>query len=278
MRTTEARVRDRLRRAAGSILIAIALFSVTLGLVVVTSGEGPSAPPAPSPLDPAAHAADDVEYVFSSIAAHVSGGASSQSFRYLTDFLPNVQADRGDARPPQEWFPTVGVIVGEVHNVTAGRAYDVRDDVDDQVQVPFDSDAADWRSVHFDLEVVESFDRSVPLGTQRVGVAIPGGTSAERFMQGLREIGSAVFALEQDSPVFAYDTGRVGIVGDGLLIIPVRANGTLAVPAMEAHDATELLTRSQTLAALRTMAAGKGGVVTVQRQSTSEAVVAERQG
>lgn len=113
------------------------------------------------------------------------------------------------------------VVVGSIADVGRGRAVDQGEE---QVEVDWDDEAVDFRSIHFDVVVDEVIgDGSGVAVGDRVPVGLTVGTDIDPGLvaDGLRELGERVLVFLVDSAVFAYDPGRRGVALDGGLLATV---------------------------------------------------------
>jgi hypothetical protein len=181
-------------------------------------------------------------------------------YRSADEVLGNVRYVQGDS--PARAL-TDAVIVGAIRDVTPGYGFAdpstgaEGEMVGDAVRVPFDSPEALWRTVHLTIDVDEVVSGHIPNGSRqiRVGLAI-GNINADegQITEGLAALGSTVWFLRNDSPVFAYDSTLYSDLEDGRLIAPVASDGSLLFPMLEEGDPAEVALRGTTLSQLRAAA------------------------
>lgn len=176
----------------------------------------------------------------------------------ITDLLPNVRYD--GPRGPQ---PVADVVVrGKVASVEPGRAYHSPNDGNpDGAEIDFHDPRVEWRTVTLHVDVIETLGPGEDVGSRvKVGLALAGAMTVEAVRAGFGVIDSAIFFLQKDSPVFAYDESLYADVLDGAFITEVRDDGVLRLPGFERVTRTprftdeKLLSRAATIGALRSEA------------------------
>jgi hypothetical protein len=171
----------------------------------------------------------------------------------LIDYLPNVSTEGAPEVPVLDT-----VVVGEVVDAEEGTAFKLPEGEppegapnDGQTEVPFDSDEADWQTIHATVKVSQDLGED-PQESDfvTVGFAIDPSIDAALFMEGLRSLGPAVFFASSDNAVFDYDETVNGVDGQGTMVATVGQDGTLALPFMTDALAEEFLADSPDLDAL----------------------------
>jgi hypothetical protein len=179
----------------------------------------------------------------------------------ITALLPNVIYKRdGQAKTAAD-----RVLNGKVVAVEPGRAFDDFDegpgaeqtkDTPRHQELDFDDPAADWRTVHLTVDVLEQIGHSSDTSeTVRVGLAV-GGSNIARLRKELTGARSYVFFLQRNSAVFAYDRTIYATARDGTLLTEVHDDCTLSLPRLDGNDAEEArwLSRARTLGQLKAAA------------------------
>ena len=184
---------------------------------------------------------------------HAAAGRT-RVYDSLDDLLGNTRYRFGtaDRRPL-----TLAVVAGRFESAAPGRAFTVPgDDAPGGQATDFDDDNALWKTVEgvFVVDHVVTGDASE--GERlTVGFAFGPQIDADRVQRDLQGLGRTLLFLNK-SPVFAYDRSVHGTADDGALVATVAADGTLALPALEAGEARQLLRSTPTLASLDAAAAG----------------------
>lgn len=172
----------------------------------------------------------------------------------LIDYLPNVHTDQAPTEPVLDT-----VVVGEVVKAEAGTAFLVPEGDfpegapnDGQTEVPFDSEEADWRTIHATVKVSQSLGSEEAEGGEvEIGFVVDPDVDAALYMEGLRNLGPAVFFADTENPAFDYDEDVRGIAGGaGSMIATIDSDGLLALPLMREASAADFLADSPTLDAL----------------------------
>lgn len=160
----------------------------------------------------------------------------------LAELLPNVSF-RVDGRPPTP--EADAVVVGRVAGVEPG----VR--------------RGDARTFHLTVAVERRIGSTVATGTVGVGLAADAAVDPARLEWGLRAVGRLVLFLDASSPVFAYDPGRYGVVGNGGMLATVDAAGRLGLPLKRPDEQAALLAGAATLDELERAVAATPRVIDV---------------
>lgn len=166
----------------------------------------------------------------------------------LDDLLGNTRYRFGAAEPRPL---TVAVVAGRFESAAPGRAFTVPGgDAPGGQVADFDDGDAVWKTVEgvFMVDHVVSGDASEG-DRLTVGFAFGPDIDVGRVERDLRGLGRTLLFLNR-SAVFAYDPSVHGTADDGTLVATVATDGTLALPALEAGEARQLLRSTPTLASL----------------------------
>lgn len=166
----------------------------------------------------------------------------------LDDLLGNTRYRFGAADPRPL---TVAVVAGRFESAAPGRAFTVPGgDAPGGQATDFDDRDAVWKTVEgvFVVDHVVSGDASEG-DSLTVGFAFDPDIDVHRVDRDLRSLGRTLLFLNR-SAVFADDPSVHGTADDGALVATVAADGTLALPALEAGEARQLLRSTPTLASL----------------------------
>lgn len=242
-------------------LLAIAVLSAcgsSESVDTVQRGSDEPTTTLPAPMDEPT-GVDPLDYVITTMREQAQTIDGAWSTTRLIDFLPNVRFPERPAEPPLD-----AVVLGRITDTATGTAYEVPDQEsaegapgDGQVEVPFESPAADWRTVHATIEIDEDLDPASPHGdTLTVGFVIGPDVDEELYMHGLRDLGPAVFFADTRNAVFGYDDDVAGVNANGMLIATVGADSALALPFIDGVLSGDLLADSPTIVALRNAARG----------------------
>lgn len=210
----------RVRRCSGLFAAA------ATGLLVIQSCGGRAA-------------SADRDYALDAVRSKADAAARLQVFDTLDDVLPNVVYRSGGKSSSM----TTAVVVGRLVSARHGRAF--VNDVPQSQEVGYSDAAADWRTVHFEVEV----DRTLSgqqIKTLTVGVSIGAGTDPDRFARGLMALGRVVLLITPQDSVFDYDDSVHPLLGGGELVATVSSEGHLALPAMDEAEADGLLKNTRT--------------------------------
>ena len=178
----------------------------------------------------------------------------------LADVLPNTLfTSGGPPSAPQPLTPLV--VVGQVTDVVAGRAWamegDGEDGPEDGVVVPFDDPGAMWKHVHSTVavdEVLASVDDQSPT-TIQVSFTVNGDVSLEDARtQLLSEQELMLPLLQWAGTDYNADLWAVG-PSNSALLAEIDAEGRLSLPCVGERTADTLLRNVPTLDALREAAA-----------------------
>ena len=191
-----------------------------------------------------------VEYLTETQRARSEMAGGTRLSTRLVDYLPNVHLESSPSRSVLDT-----VVVGEVVDAEEGTAFKVPEgDVpagapnDGQTEVAFGSDEADWQTVHAMVKVSRDLGPTGMDGkTVEVGFVVSPAVDSAEFMEGLRELGPAVFFADSSNPVFAYDENVKGVDGQGSMVATIADDGTLTLPFLPRSIETELLADSPTL-------------------------------
>lgn len=189
--------------------------------------------------------------------------SSTRVYDDLTDLLPSVAYKRG-AQEPQ---PVCELVVhGSIISVEPGVGFENFDalanggdrpgSVPDTTEVPFDDAAADFRTVHTTIEMLDRLGNSPApeARTVEVGIVIDKSTDFNSFRRGLQSVASYVFFLEANNPVFAYAHNIFSIAGNGSLLTVVGEQGRLSLPGLAHEDEEDFLRNASTLNQLKSSA------------------------
>jgi hypothetical protein len=143
----------------------------------------------------------------------------------------------------------------EVVEVTAGQAaYDVVTYLDrpHAEEAPFDDGAADWRTFHVRVRVLEVFGGGeTPNSEVTLGLAFGGDLSIELVSGGLLSMEEIVVFTAPDSDVSSYDPTVQAVLNDGAFLSPVDG-GTVPFPVLTANGyPSELIDAIDSLTELR---------------------------
>lgn len=176
--------------------------------------------------------------------------------RTLEEMLPNVAF-----QPPGRVAvqPVRQAVVGDVVDVEPGRAFrnQARGTTDRPTTLDdFDDPTADWRTLHLEVEVVESLGDEVGRRTLRVGLPVSGYDDPRILIEGAKALGRVVLLLDDAAgDLYAYDRSVVGMVLGGQYLATVADDGALAFPVLEASEAEAFQGELRTLDDLRRAAA-----------------------
>lgn len=190
---------------------------------------------------------------------HEAAGAA-RVYDSLDDLLGNTRYRFGAADPRPL---TVAVVAGRFESAAPGRAFTVPSgDAPGGQAADFDDDDAVWKTVEgvFVVDHVVSGDASEG-DRLTVGFAFGPDIDVDSVDRDLRALGRTLLFLNR-SPVFAYDPSVHGTADDGALVATVAADGTLALPALEASEARQLLWSTPTLASLDAAAVKPTRIIT----------------
>lgn len=196
------------------------------------------------------------------LARLAASSRAPSPWRSLDELLGNVafRTDGGPARPLTDLAvvgPVVAVDEGygfvpiERGVAPAGKV------VGDGAEVAFHDPRALWRTLHLRVRVEEVLSGDAKPGQEiEVGMSLGDAkhVDAARFAQGMRDLGRAVWFLTDHSPAFAYDRKLFADLEDGSLITPIDADGRLSTPFADAGGGAGALTKTPTLASLRSAA------------------------
>jgi hypothetical protein len=141
----------------------------------------------------------------------------------------------------------------EVVEVMAGKAYnDVLTDDPHAEEAPFDDGAADWRTLHVRVRVLEVFGGDeTPNSEVTLGLAFGGDLSIELVSGGLLSMEEIVVFTAPDGDVFSYDRTVQAVLNDGAFLSPVDG-GTVPFPVLTANGyPSELIDAIDSLTELR---------------------------
>jgi hypothetical protein len=123
----------------------------------------------------------------------------------------------------------------EVVEVMAGKAFnDVSVDPDSHAEeVSFDDDAADWRTFHVRVRVLEVFGGDVtPNSEVTLGLGFGDDLSVDIVRDGLLSMEEIVVFTDPENHVFSYDPAVRGVLNDGAFLSPVDDGGAVPFPML----------------------------------------------
>ena len=186
--------------------------------------------------------AADQKYLQGQTLARTGSLHRTTTYRRIEQILPNRWYQWNKDIPPNQVSERAAL--GEFVGARPGRASRANGD-----EVPFNSNQAATRTLHFDFRVDESLGGDGP-NPAMLGIAFDGGTDLDRASRGFLEMGKVVVFLYQ-SRVFDYQEGLPGLVEDGTMVAAVGADGRLSLPLVEPDYGAALLQRVTTIDALR---------------------------
>lgn len=205
----------RMRRTVRAGVVATG-SAVVLALALSACGSS-SAGPASSPAGPASH--DPEAELIDVMIARESIVNRGGSFTVEDLFAKSGGVDSFRA---------------EVVEVTAGKAFnDVSTDKDPHAEeVSFDDDAADWRTFHVRVRVLDVFGGDVtPNSEVTLGLGFGDDLSAEIVSGGLLSMDEIVVFTAPESDVFSYDPAVQAVLNDGAFLSPVNGD-TVPFPVL----------------------------------------------
>ena len=136
--------------------------------------------------------------------------------------------------------PAIAVVRGDVTAVEPGvsNSWELTGDGEDRTILPFGDENSQIDTYHLTIEVsdVIAHGPTTNLGpTLTVGIALPPGADLAQVRSDVEQIDDAVFFV-QESPVFDYEPGLLGISENGTLIGFVD-DGSVHYPLLEVPDA-----------------------------------------
>jgi hypothetical protein len=197
--------------------------------------------------------ADALDYVNATQQARGEAAGGAWLSTRLIDYLPNVHTEPPPSKPVLDT-----VVVGEVVDAEEGTAFQVPEGDgpegapnDGQTEVPFNSEDADWQTIHATVQVSRNLGpTTLEPNLVEVGFVVSPSVDSALFLEGLRNLGPAVFFADSENPVFDYGEGIHGVAGQGTMVATVDDAGQLALPFMTDALAAEFLADSPTLDAL----------------------------
>ena len=155
------------------------------------------------------------------------------------------------------------VVIGRFESADAGRGFIEDTEPEGVTEVAFDDPAAQWRTVHArfrQAEVVAGPDLARD-GSLTVGFAVGSRIDATKFGESLHALGNVLVFVQEDSPVFAYQSGLLSVTEDGMLVAVIDESGDLSLPFVTPSRAEALLAEVRTLERLRVAAEAPETVV-----------------
>ena len=158
-------------------------------------------------------------------------------------------------------FPTSGAdsaaesaFLANVVEVTPGRAFKdiLEDDTSHVEQVPFDDAAADWRTFHVRVEIIERYLGDVQPGDHlALGLAFGSQPPLNVVADGLVSIGRIVAFTKPGSFVVDYDPTITPVLWDGAFLSPVDGEQVPFPALSEGGQPDPLVSLMDTLTELR---------------------------
>ena len=183
-------------------------------------------------------------------------------YRDVAELLGNTTYRIGSLSPVAR---TEAVVRGRVTDVGEGRAFEAEgEDSPGGTRIQFDDPQAQWRTFHAVVEVAEVISGSAA-DTITVGLALGPDLEVETVRRDLVGLGELVLFLDR-SPVFAYDVGVHGTVGDGAFLATLDSQGRMGLPVLTVEESAQLLAGVETIDDLR--AAARDPAVVIRLDAT----------
>ena len=199
----------------------------------------------------------DQTYVEEHMKSRLGSVARVDVYRRIEQLLPNRQYQEEEDKPP--FRISDRVVVGEFVEATPGYAF-----LGTGKQVPFNSREAEWRTVHFEFRVDETFGGEGP-NPARIGIAFSSATDFDKIREGHIGRGKSVVFLFMNSPVLDYDPDLAAVVEDGAMIATVNSDDRLSLDFLDADRNAVMLERVDTLEELRREARKPQRTIKVKR-------------